>query len=52
MSMEINGTHNRTQTDYAEQRRAQQALREEKAEEAEKAKEEKEKASEQATTLS
>lgn len=48
MSMEINGTHNRTQTDYAEQRRAQQALREEKAEEAEKAKEEKEKASEQA----
>ena len=36
--MEINATHNRTQTDYAEQRRAQQALREEKAEEAEQRK--------------
>jgi len=46
--MEINATHNRMQTDYAEQRRTQQALREEKAKEAEKAKEEKEKASEQA----
>ena len=48
MSMEIRETYNRTQTDYAERKKTQQALREEKAKEAQEAKEEKEKASKQA----